>query len=411
MIPLDAYAKPAGPDVIDHLRQLARPLAGARVVHVNSTGVGGGVAEILTRLVPLKRQLGLDASWEVIVGDAAFFETTKAFHNALQGTRVDLTRRELEAYEKINEENAGRLRERLADADFVFIHDPQPAALLHYQGARKGKWVWRCHIDVSRPQRRIWKYLRGFVRAYDASIFSLAAFAQPLPHPMYLIPPSIDPLSEKNQPLSAREVNGVLERFGLDRNRPVLVQVSRFDRFKDPIGVIHAYRQVKPHAPVQLVLVGGTASDDPEGAEVLAEVREAAEGDPDIHVLSLSPDSNREINALQRSAAIVLQKSLKEGFGLTVTEALWKGKPVIGGDAGGITLQVVNNHTGFLVATPEGAALRIRYLLNRPALIGEMGRKARKFVRENFLLTRHLREYLTLMLSLRDSASGPLVIP
>jgi len=407
---LEAYAGAAGPEVIDHLRQLARPLAGATVVHVNSTGVGGGVAEILMRLIPLKRELGIDASWEVIEGDAAFFETTKAFHNALQGTAVDVPRRQLEAYEAINDANARRLKSRLAEADFVFIHDPQPAAMLHFQGARKGKWIWRCHIDASRPQREIWKYLRGFVRAYDASIFSLASFAQPMPHPQYVIPPSIDPLSEKNIPLPGREVDAILAGFNLDRARPILLQVSRFDRFKDPVGVIEAYRYVKPHAPVQLVLAGGTATDDPEGAAVLAEVREAADGDPDISILLLPPDSYRQINALQRGATIVLQKSVKEGFGLTVTEALWKKKPVIGGDAGGITLQVVNDHTGYLVTTPEGAAFRIRYLLSRPALIHEMGRNGREFVRENFLLTRHLREYLTLMLSLGSETPGPMVI-
>jgi trehalose synthase len=407
---LDAYAQPAGPEVIEHLRQLARPLAGTSVVHVNSTGVGGGVAEILMRLVPLKRELGIDASWERIEGDPPFFGTTKSFHNALQGNRVEVSRRQMEGYERINRENSLRLRERLAAADFVFIHDPQPAALLHFQGPRKGKWIWRCHIDVSRPHRPVWKYLREFVRGYDASVFSLASFAQPLPHPQYLVPPSIDPLSDKNAPLPQREVDAVLAKFDLDRTRPILVQVSRFDRFKDPVGVIRAYRQVKTHVAVQLVLAGGTAADDPEGAAVLDEVREAADNDPDIHILALPPDSYREINALQRGATIVLQKSLREGFGLTVTEALWKGKPVIGGDTGGITLQVVNYHTGFLVNTPEGAAFRIRYLLSRPMTIGEMGRKGRKFVRENFLLTRHLREYLTMMLSLRHGSDGPLVL-
>jgi trehalose synthase len=407
---LESYAKPAGPEVIDHLRQVAKPLAGAKVVHVNSTATGGGVAEILRRLVPLMRELGIDASWELIDGDADFFATTKTFHNALQGNRVDASRRALEGYEAINRDNAARLRPALADADFVFIHDPQPAALLRFQAERHGRWIWRCHIDVSRPHRPIWKYLRGFVREYDASVFSLAAFAQPLPHPQYLIHPSIDPVSEKNIPLPAPEVDAVLDRFGLDRARPILLQVSRFDRFKDPVGVIRAYRLVKAHAPVQLVLAGGTASDDPEGEDVLKEVRDAAAGDPDIHILLLPPDAHRDINALQRGATLVLQKSLREGFGLTVTEALWKNRPVIGGDTGGITLQVVDRHTGYLVNTPEGAAFRIRYLLSRPNLITEMGKKGRKLVRENFLLTRHLREYMTLMLSLRHGAQDRLEI-
>lgn len=407
---LESYARPAGPEVIDHLRQVARPLAGAKVVHVNSTATGGGVAEILRRLVPLMRELGIDASWELIEGDADFYATTKTFHNALQGNRVDVSRRALDSYEATNRDNAARLRPALGGADFVFIHDPQPAALLRHQETRAGKWIWRCHIDVSRPHRPVWKYLRDYVREYDASVFSLAAFAQPLPHPQYLIHPSIDPVSEKNVLLPRREVAAVLERFGLDRDRPILLQVSRFDRFKDPVGVIRAYRLVKPHAPVQLVLAGGTATDDPEGEDVLAEVRAAAAGDPDIHILLLPPDAHREINALQRGATLVLQKSLREGFGLTVTEALWKGRPVIGGDTGGITLQVVDRHTGFLVSTPEGAAFRIRYLLGRPRRIAEMGRKGRKLVRENFLLTRHLREYMTLMLSLRHGAPDRLEI-
>ncbi|HDO30900.1 MAG TPA: glycosyltransferase, partial [Desulfobacteraceae bacterium] len=266
---------------------------------------------------------------------------------------------------------------------------------------RRGKWIWRCHIDVSRPFRPVWKYLRRFVREYDASIFSLAGFAQTLPHPQYIIPPSIDPLSEKNMELPEDDVRAVFTDFNLDPGRPLLVQVSRFDRFKDPLGVIRAYRLVKKFVPgQQLVLAGGGATDDPEGKIVLHEVREAAAGDPDIHVQSLPPDSNRTINALQRAADIVLQKSVREGFGLTVTEAMWKGKPVIGGNTGGIRLQVINFNTGFLVNTPEGAALRIRYLLHQPEKMHEMGNKAKEFVRENFLLTRHLREYLTLILSL-----------
>ena len=399
---LDSYAGAAGPEVIEHLRQLARPLAGKRVLHVNSTRVGGGVAEILARLVPLKRELGIDATWEVILGDADFFAATKGFHNSLQGSAALPSRRLLDRYEEVNRANAERLRERLMEADFVFIHDPQPAALLRHTSGRRGKWIWRCHIDISRPYRPVWKYLRPFLREYDASVFSLASFAQPLPHPLYLIAPSIDPLSEKNAPIPPDEVAATAAKFGLDPARPVLLQVSRFDRFKDPVGVIRAFRGLRTAVPAQLVLAGGTADDDPESAGVLEEVRQEAAGDPEIHLLLLPPDAHRTINALQRRADIVLQKSLREGFGLTVTEALWKEKPVIAGETGGITLQIVNYHTGFLVNTPEGAALRIRYLLNRPDLMREMGRKGRRHVRENFLLTRHLREYLTLMLALAE---------
>lgn len=402
---LDGYAPVAGADVIDQLRQLSDPLRGLRVVHVNSTRVGGGVAEILAKLVPLKRELGIDATWEVIEGDGDFFGTTKSMHNALQGDAVTISRKQLDAYEAVNARNAASLRSKLEGADVVFVHDPQPAPLLNLIPRRAGKWVWRCHIDVSRPHRPVWNYLRGFVARYDASVFSLAAFSQELPHTQYIIPPSIDPLSEKNMSLDDGEIRQVYRKFGLDPKREIIVQVSRYDRFKDPVGVIKAYKLARTFSPgLQLVLAGGGASDDPEGEGVLAETRDAAGDDPNIHVLVLPPDAHRTINALQRVADVVLQKSTKEGFGLTVAEAMWKGKPVIGGDVGGIRLQVVNHHTGFLVSTPEGAALRIRYLLHHPHLIESMGEKARSFVRDNFLLTRHLREYLTVMVSLLHGA-------
>lgn len=398
---LEQYAGIVGEDVVDQLQQLVNPLKGIRVVHVNSTKKGGGVAEILDKLVPLKKELGIDVSWEIIEGNEEFFRCTKGFHNGLQGNRVDIPRSLTKAYEDANRENAEKLRDSLENADIVFIHDPQPAPLLDLCPGRKGKWIWRCHIDVSRPFRPVWKYLQNFIINYDASIFSLAAFAQPLPHVEYLIPPSIDPLSEKNIDLDHEEILSLIESFKIDPKRPMMLQVSRFDIFKDPVGVIQAYRLAKKSIPsLQLVLAGGEATDDPESRTVLEEVNTAANSDEDIHILLLPSDAHRTINALQRSADIVLQKSTREGFGLTVTEAMWKGKPVIGGDTGGIRIQVVNHQTGFLVNTPEGAALRIRYLLLHKELIVNMGEKARKFVKENFLLTRHLREYLTLMVSL-----------
>ncbi|MBN1164768.1 MAG: glycosyltransferase [Candidatus Krumholzibacteriota bacterium] len=398
---LSKYAEIVGWDVIDQLHQLVDPLKGIKVVHVNSTKQGGGVAEILNKLVPIKKELGIDVSWEVIEGNAEFFKCTKNFHNALQGNKVEIPHSLLKSYEEVNRQNAERLRARLEEAEFVFIHDPQPAPLLSYCPDRKGKWIWRCHIDASRPYRAIWKYLSNFITGYDASIFSLAAFAQALPHKEYLVPPSIDPLSEKNIDLDRQEIEAVVGGLGIDLDRQIMLQVSRFDTFKDPVGVIHAYRLTKKFVPsLQLILAGGEATDDPESQTVLDEVRTAAGGDRDIHILLLPADAHRTINALQRAADIVLQKSTREGFGLTVTEAMWKGKPVIGGDTGGIRIQVVNHQTGFLVNTPEGAALRTRYLLFHRDLLLEMGAKARNFVRENFLLTRHLREYLTLMVSL-----------
>ena len=403
---LDQYQEIVGEEVINSLRQLAEPLRGTKVVHVNSTREGGGVAEILHRMIPLKRELGLDPCWEVIVGEGDFYQCTKYMHNTLQGNRFEISRSLLKLYEDTNEENAERLRDQLQEADFVFIHDPQPAPLLSWCSERKGKWIWRCHIDVSRPYRPVWKYLRDFVEPYDASIWSLAEFAQPLHHPLYLIAPSIDPLSAKNQELSETELQEILKRSKLDPYRPIVVQISRFDRFKDPVGVIQAFRLAKKFVPLQLVLAGGGATDDPEGDEVLAEVKAAAMGDLDIHVMLLPSDAHRTINALQRISDIVLQKSTKEGFGLTVTEAMWKGKPVIGGEVGGICLQVHNHHTGFLVNTPEGAALRIRYLLTHRDKLEEMGRKARQFILENFLITRHVREYLTLMLAVLQGSEA-----
>ena len=398
---LERYEQIVGRDVIEHLHQLANPLKGLHVVHVNATRVGGGVAEILHKMVPFMEELGIRTKWEVIEGESVFYQCTKSFHNAIQGNRVSIPESFIKIYEDTNQKTSEVLEGVLNDADIVIVHDPQPAALIkHFQGHR-GKWVWRCHIDVSKPYRQIWHYLRNFVSQYDASIFSLASFAQTLPHPVYLIAPSIDPLHEKNIELGVEEIEGVYSRFDIDPERPMILQVSRYDRFKDPLGVIEAYKLAKRFIPtLQLVLAGGGASDDPEGEIVLNEVRTAARDDPDMKVLLLPADAHRTINALQRASDIVLQKSIKEGFGLTVTEALWKRKPVIGGNTGGIRMQVINHHTGFLVNTPEGAALRIRYLLKKPDLMEKMGTKSREFVRENFLITRHLREYLTLIFAL-----------
>jgi trehalose synthase len=401
---LDQYESIVGSDVIDQLRQLARLLVGKNVLHINSTKAGGGVAELLHRIVPLMRELGIDAHWETISGDAEFFQCTKLMHNTLQGKRMDIPESMLKHYEIINRENFGMLRQRLEEADIVFIHDPQPVALIESIPVRKGKWIWRCHIDAGHPYRPVWRYLKKFVQAYDASIWSLSEFAQRLPHPMYLMAPSIDPLSDKNCELSREDLEKTYERFGLEMERPIITQISRFDRFKDPLGVLHTYRLVKEFIPIQLVYAGGGATDDPEGEEVYNQVMMSAGDDPDVHILMLPPDDNLTVNALQRISDIILQKSLREGFGLTVAEALWKAKPVIGGDAGGIRLQVVNHYTGFLVNTPEGAALRIRYLLKRRGTLKEMGERAREYVRENFLITRNVREYLTLMIAIMHEA-------
>ncbi len=393
---LDAYAAWVGEERIAALRRLARRLEGVRLLMISSTRVGGGVAEMLARHVPLLAELGLRPRWEVISGPPEFFSATKAIHNAMQGAPGDLAPAEASIYAETNRKNAERLD---LEADVVVVHDPQPAALIEY-AEKRGPWVWRCHIDASRPNRNAWRFLRRIVRRYDASVFSLPGFAQNLPHPQYVIAPAIDPVAPKNRELAPSEVAATLDRLGVRADRPIVVQVSRFDRFKDPVGVIRAFRMARRHVDGRLVLAGGGADDDPEGAEVLREVREAADGADDVQVLALPPESDVEINALQRAASIIVQKSTREGFGLTVTEGLWKGRPVIGGASGGIQIQVHDHATGFLVHSPEGLAYRLRHLLNRPALAEEMGARGRELVRHHFLLTRQLRDWLTLLLEL-----------
>lgn len=393
---IESYRDVAPRGAVDFLLQLAERARGRRFVHVNSTRVGGGVAEILRRLVPLMSEVGVKAEWEVIKGDPDFFAVTKAFHNALQGHEQVFTDALLQHYLEINRSNAERLD---LSGDLVLIHDPQPAALIERRPA-EGRWVWRCHIDLSTPQRRAWSFLRRHVLRYDAAIFSLPAFAQQLPIPQFLVYPSIDPLADKNRAMEPAEVSRLLEPLGIPTDRPLIVQVSRFDRFKDPVGVIAAYRMLKRYHDAVLVLAGGGADDDPEGARVLADVREAAAQDGDIHILDLPPDAHFTINALQHAATIVLQKSTREGFGLTVAEAMWKGKPVIGGATGGITAQIIPGVTGYAVSSVEGAAHWMRHLLAHPEAAARMGEAGREHVRQNFLITRQLREYLSIMVHL-----------
>ena len=395
-ITLDSYREATPSGAVDVVLRLAERARGRRFVHVNSTRAGGGVAEILRRLVPLLNDLGIIASWEVIEGDPDFFLTTKTLHNALQGETQTFTPAMLEHYAEVNRRNAERLR---IEGDFVFIHDPQPAALIDARPAA-GRWVWRCHIDLATPDRRAWSFLQRSVARYDATIVSAPAFSQHLPIPQFLVYPSIDPLADKNRAMGADEIHEVLEALRICDDKPLLLQVSRFDRFKDPLGVIQTYRMVKPYHDVQLVLAGGTANDDPEGAQVLAEVREAAGRDPDVHVLGLPSDAHLQINALQRAATIVIQKSRREGFGLTVSEAMWKGKPVIGGATGGIGIQIIDGQTGYVVHSVEGAASRICHLLGHPELLRRMGMAAHQRVKQHFLITRQLRDYLLLLVRL-----------
>lgn len=395
---LDDYRAVTSKGTMCFLRSLAGRVRGRRFLHVNSTSHGGGVAEILHRLVPIMVDLGVDARWEVMKGNAAFFSATKALHNSLQGQKALITKEMLNSYIETNRENARNLS---LEGDLVLIHDPQPAPLIQYRPP-EGKWLWRCHIDLSHPQWPTWRAIRRFVKKYDAAVFSLPKFAQRLPLPQFLVYPSIDPLSKKNCDLGPTEIDEILARLAIPRDKPILLQVSRFDRFKDPVGVIRAYRLVKKQHDCRLILAGGGAEDDPEGAAVLTEVREEAGYDPDIHVLELPPDAHLEINALQRAATIVLQKSIREGFGLTVAEAMWKGKPVVGGAAGGITVQVIDDVTGYTVHSVEGAAFRVRHLLNNPDVIARMGEAGQEYIRREFLITRHLADYLTLLMVLTE---------
>jgi trehalose synthase len=392
---LEDYAKLLGEGEIAELRALAARLNGKSVLMVNSTSMGGGVAEMLHRIVPLLGELEIPVRWDVISGGEEFFAITKAFHNALQGGPYDLPESSFEKFLANTEQNRARLK---FDADFIVIHDPQPAALIEGREGSAGHWVWRCHIDLSQPNQKVWNFLAPFVHRYDGAVFSSPAFARQLPIPQYLSSPSIDPLSEKNRDLDERTVVEVVERFHIDSRRPVLTQISRFDRAKDPVGVVRAYQIVKRYLDCQLVLAGGGASDDPEGEEVLAEVREVAGNDPDIHILDLPPWSALEINALQRASTIVVQKSLREGFGLTVTEALWKKKPVVASAVGGIPSQVIHKHTGLLAHSVEGTAYQIRFLLSNPAIAQKLGEQGHEHVRENFLIVSNVRRVVTLFL-------------
>jgi trehalose synthase len=391
---LDDYQTIVGTAELDELRFLARELKGKTMKMVNSTAVGGGVAEMLNRLVPLLGELEVTTHWDVITGGNDFFEVTKAFHNALHGSEYHLTRSAQEIFLAYNEQNRQRMQ---FSEDMVVIHDPQPAALIGSRKDSPGRWVWRCHIDLSNPSPQVWGFLRPFIEQFDAAIVSSQSFARQLPIPQYLFYPCIDPLSEKNKELDESFVQKVCDEFGVDRTRPIVTQVSRFDRLKDPVGVVQAFKLARKYVDCQLVLAGGGASDDPEGALVLKEVKEVAGDDHDIIILDLPPWCALEINALQRASTIVVQKSIKEGFGLTVTEALWKGKPTIAGAVGGIPNQIIHKLTGMLVHSVEGCAYQIRYLLTHPEFAAQLGRNGREHVKENFLMTTNVRRWLLLL--------------
>jgi trehalose synthase len=395
-IPWEAYREVAPKGSLDLLFRLAERVKRRRFLHVNASRYGGGSPETLSRLVPMMASLGIDVGWEVIVGDPRFYAGVHTLERVLAGGDGLVSDEVFRACAEVAAENAEKLA---LDADLVMVHELAPLLLVRHRPAR-GRWVWRCHTDLSHPPRRTWHLLRRDLERYDAAVFSLPKFAPRLPLPSLIIHPSVDPLSDKNRELSRAEVQKRLDDLRVPRDKPILLQVAPYARAKDPLGVIQAYRLVKKYVDCRLVLAGGGAADNPEGSAVLAEVRDAAARDADVHPLVLPPDAALEINALHRAAGVVIHKPLREDFGLGVAEAMWKGKPVVASFAGGLPAQVITEVTGFTVNSVEGAAFRIRQLLQSPDLMARLGGAAREHVRRNFLVTRHLGDYLALLATL-----------
>ncbi|MDP8943791.1 MAG: glycosyltransferase [Actinomycetota bacterium] len=391
------YTHLIGRPLYEEVRELAEGLRGLRVLHLSATAFGGGVSEILYTLVPLMRDVGIDVEWQVIIGREEFYNATKVMHNALQGAPRDLSPGEWRVFEDYSEMNA---REVDGDWDVVIVHDPQPAAIRQHVPDKARHWVWRCHIDLSTPHRPTLDRILPLLHDYDASLFHMPEYVpdglQADGAAVHIVPPAIDPLSPKNMALSPEDAAFVCDQFGVDVDRPLLCQVSRFDPWKDPLGVIDAYRRVTAELPeVQLALVGSMATDDPEGWQFFHSTLEYAQGDPDIKILNnLNQVGAIEVNAFQSQADVVIQKSTREGFGLTVSEALWKGRPFIGGNVGGIPLQIRDGTTGFLVDSPEECADRAVRILRDPALGKRLARAGKEHVRGNFLTPRLLRDWL-----------------
>lgn len=394
MAGIEEYIPIVGQSVIDDMRLIADRLKSKVVQHINSTSVGGGVAEILNRMVPLLQELGVNTTWDVIKGGEDFFDVTKKFHNALHGHTQEITKKDFEIFLETSRHNLDELN---IYGDIVFVHDPQPIVLVTKK--QSDKWIWRCHIDVSMPDEKIWNFLMEYIVKYDAAVFSSPSFSRQLPIRQFLISPSIDPLSDKNKELPQETIDEVLQKYNIPKDKPIITQISRFDRLKDPVGVIEAYKEIKRYIDCRLILAGGGASDDPEGVAVYTEVLERAKKDKDIHILLL-PHNDIEINALQRASTVIIQKSLREGFGLTVAEALWKGKPVVASNVGGIPLQIKHKYSGLLCHSVRGAAFALKQLLNSPPYAKKLGENGKEHMRNNFLITRHIRDYMLLFLSL-----------
>ncbi|HYR91479.1 MAG TPA: glycosyltransferase [Terriglobia bacterium] len=405
---LEAYRGIAPDDLVDDLLSASKDFKGARVVHVNATPYGGGVSEILRSAVPILNNLGLVAHWKTIVGDSRFFEVTKKIHNGLQGAPDDLTGADREAYLGTSRRNAKLFEE---DYDFVFLHDPQPAGILHMHGKRAARWIWRCHIDTSSPNPNVWSFLRGHMTEFDAAVFTMRKFVPP-DFPVSnvdIFPPAIDPLSPKNMPLADDTARQVLQWIGIDLDRPLITQVSRFDPWKDPMGVIEVYKMLRGEFPLlQLALVGSMALDDPEGWEMYRRIMEEVGRDSDIHVFTnLIGVGNVEVNAFQRLSRVVIQKSIREGFGLVVSEAMWKATPVVAGNAGGIPLQMADGVGGMLVESTQECAAAVRSLLADPNPGHDLARRGRERVRRHFLLPRLLLNELRLMKAIASGHGIP----
>ncbi len=391
------YTHLAGRPLIQEIRELAEPLDGLKVLHLSATAFGGGVSEILYTLIPLMRDVGIEAEWQVMLGREEFYNVTKRLHNALQGSPDSLAEEEWKIYERYNALNATEIT---GGWDVIIVHDPQPAAVREHVPEKAGLWVWRCHIDLSAPNREAIARMVPLISAYDAAVFHIEAYVpndmDGLDGRVHICPPAIDPLSPKNMALSPEDAAFVCDQFGIDVDRPLMCQVSRFDPWKDPKGVIDAYRCVTEElSEVQLALVGSMATDDPEGWEFFNSTMAYADGDPDVFILNnLNNVGAIEVNAFQSQADVMIQKSTREGFGLTVTEALWKARPFIGGHVGGIPLQVQDGETGYLVSSPEECADRALRILREPELGKRLGRSGKEHVRKHFLTPRLLRDWL-----------------
>ncbi|RLG88325.1 MAG: glycosyl transferase family 1 [Thermoprotei archaeon] len=395
---LSDYRDIIGDEGINRIISMADKVKGYSITHVNSTSFGGGVAELLRSIVPIMNSIGVKTSWEVIEASWEFFIVTKKIHNALQGAEINLTNNEKQLYLEINRENAiNKLR---LDSDIIIVHDPQPLALRKFTSNNR-KWIWRCHIDLSSPYKGIWNFISEILRDYNASIFHMKEYIHPeIPTPKkYVMPPSIDPLSDKNRELSQTKILKVLNRYGIDPNKPILIQVARFDPWKDPLGAIDTYRLVKREIPhVQLLLIASMAHDDPEGWIYLEKAIRHAGEDRDIHFLTnLIGVGSLEVNAFQRAASIALQLSIREGFGLAVAEALWKRTPVVARPSGGIKLQVIDGETGYLVNSIEEAARKVIYLLKNPSVRKKLGENGHRHIKENFIITKHIENYLKIL--------------